>query len=246
MDKIVPFIPYGKQNITDEDIQAVVDVLKSDLLTQGPKIQEFERAFADYVGAKYAVAVNNATAGLHLSSKALGVKINDRVIVTPITFAASANCIRYCGGNVIFCDIDKHSYLLDTGLLREKLNSSPPNTYQGIVAVDFAGYPINLEELKSIADDYGLWILEDACHALGGYFIDSKGETQHCGNGKFADIAVFSFHPVKHITTGEGGMITTNNDLLYEKICLYRTHGITRTPTIMCEKGAWYNEMIDF
>lgn len=245
MDRIVPFIPYGKQNITDEDIQAVVDVLKSDLLTQGPKIQEFERAFADYVGAKYAVAVNNATAGLHLSSKVLGAKINDRVIVTPITFAASANCIRYCGGDVVFCDIDKHSYLLDMSLLRKKLASSPPNTYQGIVAVDFAGYPINLEELKSIADDYGLWILEDACHALGDYFIDSKGETQYCGNGKFADIAVFSFHPVKHITTGEGGMITTNNDLLYEKICLYRTHGIIRTPTIMSEKGGWYNEMID-
>ncbi len=245
MDIITTPIPYGRQHITEEDIRMVVETLQSDFLTQGPKIKEFEEAFADYVGAKYAVAVNNATTGLHLAATVLNVRPNDKIIVTPMTFAASANCIRYCGGDVVFCDIDKDSYLLDLDKLRVLLESSPQGTYKGIIPVDFAGYPVNLENLRMLANEYGLWILEDACHAPGGYFIDSNGEKQYCGNGKFADISVFSFHPVKHIATGEGGMITTNNKALYDKLCLYRTHGITKKPMQMRENhGGWYNEMI--
>lgn len=237
-------IPYGHQHITEEDIQAVVETLKSDYLTQGPKIVEFEQAFAEYVGAKYAVAVNNATAGLHLAADALGVKPGDKVIVTPMTFAASANCVRYCGGEVVFCDIDPQTYLMDFRKLRELLASYPKETFKGIVPVDFAGYPHRMEEFRQLADEYGLWIIEDACHAPGGYFIDSKGERQRCGNGKFADAAVFSFHPVKHITTGEGGMVTTNDKALYERLCLLRTHGITRNPERLHENhGGWYYEM---
>ena len=220
-------ISYGRQHITEEDIQAVVDTLKSDYLTQGPKIPEFEQAFARYVGAKYAVAVNNATAGLHLAAGALGVKPGDKVIVTPMTFAASANCIRYCGGEVVFCDIDRDTYLMDIRKLRELLAAHPKGTFKGIVPVDFAGYPHQMEEFRKLADEYGLWILEDACHAPGGYFTDSKGEKQLCGNGRYADVAVFSFHPVKHIATGEGGMVTTNNKTLYDRLCLLRTHGIS-------------------
>lgn len=237
-------IPYGHQHITDEDITAVVETLKSDYLTQGPQIIAFEKAFAAYVGAKYAVAVNNATAGLHLGATVLGVKPGDKVIVTPITFAASANCIRYCGGEVVFCDIDKNTYLMDIQKLEEMLQAAPRGTYQGIVPVDFAGYPVNLEAFRKLADEYGLWIMEDACHAPGGYFTDNRGEKQYCGNGNYADVAVFSFHPVKHIATGEGGMVTTNSKELYDKLCLFRTHGITKDPVALHENhGGWYYEM---
>lgn len=237
-------IPYGRQHITDEDIQCVIETLKSDYLTQGPKITEFENAFAKYVGSKYAVAVNNATAGLHLSASALDVKPSDKVIVTPLTFAASANCIRYCGADVVFCDIQKDTYLIDTNKLREMLERSPKGTYKGIVIVDFAGYPADLEAIKELADEFDLWLIEDACHAPGGYFIDSKGNKQLCGNGVFADLSVFSFHPVKHIATGEGGMITTNCKELYDKLLLYRTHGITKAPALLHENhGGWYYEM---
>lgn len=237
-------IPYGRQNITDEDIQAVIETLKSDYLTQGPKIGEFEAAFAEYIGAKYAVAVNNATAGLHLAATVLNVKHGNKVIVTPMTFAASANCIRYCGGDVVFCDIDKDTYLMDVHKLEAMLRSAPKGTYQGIVPVDFGGYPLNQEAFRKLADKYDLWIIEDACHAPGGYFLDSKGNEQYCGNGNFADLAVFSFHPVKHIATGEGGMVTTNSKELYEKLCLYRTHGITKDPAkLLKHDGGWYYEM---
>ncbi|MEQ8363074.1 MAG: UDP-4-amino-4,6-dideoxy-N-acetyl-beta-L-altrosamine transaminase [Cyclobacteriaceae bacterium] len=221
-------IPYGRQNITEEDIKAVTDILRDDFLTQGPKIAEFERAFADYVGAKYAVAVANGTAALHLCALALDVKHGDKVITTPITFAASANCIQYCGGDVVFSDIDSDTYLLDLDKLKELLEASPKGTYRGIIPVDFAGNAINLEKLRQLADDHGCWIIEDACHAPGGYFVDRSGTIQGCGNGNFADLAIFSFHPVKHIATGEGGMITTNNDELYKKLLVLRTHGITR------------------
>ncbi len=236
-------IPYGRQNITDEDIEAVVSTLKSDYLTQGPKIKEFEEAFAAYVGAKYAVAVNNATSGLHLAAIALGVQPGDKVIVTPMTFAASANCIRYSGGEVIFCDVEKDTYLMDIEKLKEILGASPKGTYKGIVPVDFAGYPVDLEAFRKVADEYGLWILEDACHAPGAYFVDSNGTKQFCGNG-LADVAVFSFHPVKHIATGEGGMLTTNRKDIYDALCLYRTHGITKNPDKLEENhGGWYYEM---
>lgn len=236
-------IPYGRQHITAEDIEAVISTLQSDYLTQGPKIKEFEEAFASYVGARYAVAVNNATAGLHLAAQAFGVKPGDKVIVTPMTFAASANCIRYCGGEVVFCDIDQDTYLMDIEKLKALLAASPKGTYKGIVPVDFAGYPVDLEAFRAVADEYGLWILEDACHAPGGYFIDSKGKKQYCGNG-LAEASVFSFHPVKHIATGEGGMVTTNRKDVYDSLCLYRTHGITKDPGRLEENhGGWYYEM---
>lgn len=221
-------IPYGRQNITEEDVQAVVETLKSDYLTQGPKIAEFEEAFAEYVNSKYAVAVANGTAALHLCAMALNVKEGDKVITTPITFAASANCVRYCGGEVVFADIDPETYLLDINNVRKLLEASPKGTYQGIIPVDFAGRTINLEEFRKLAEDFGLWIIEDACHAPGGFFVDAKDEKQFCGNGKFADLAIFSFHPVKHIACGEGGMITTNDKALYNKLLTLRTHGITK------------------
>jgi UDP-4-amino-4,6-dideoxy-N-acetyl-beta-L-altrosamine transaminase len=249
-------IPYGRQDITEGDIDAVIKVLKSDYLTQGPAIKAFEDAFATYVGARYAVALANGTAALHLCAMALGVKEGDKVITTPITFAASANCVRYCGGEVVFSDIDPTTYLLDIHAVRELLEASPKGTYTGIIPVDFAGRAVNLEEFRALADEYGLWIIEDACHAPGGFFTDSKGVQQLCGNGKYADMAIFSFHPVKHIAAGEGGMITTNDETLYKKLLLLRTHGITREPdllqnTVTFATGgvpaesypAWYMEM---
>lgn len=239
-------IPYGRQSINDDDIKAVVETLKSDYLTQGPKIKEFEDRFARYVGAEYAVAVNNATSALHLATTTLGVKPGDNVIVTPMTFAASANCVRYCGGDVTFCDIDPNTYLMDINKLRSILEASPEGTYKGVIVVDFAGYPHNLEEFRALCNEYGLWLIEDACHAPGGWFTDSEGKKQKCGNGKFADISIFSFHPVKHIATGEGGMATTNNPELYKKLCHYRTHGITKDSSLLQKNdGGWYYEMQD-
>lgn len=226
--EINKIIPYGKQDITQKDIDAVVETLKSDYLTQGPKIAEFEQSFSQYVGSKYAVAVANGTAALHLCVLALELKPGDKVITTPITFAASANCVRYCSGEVVFADIDPKTYLLNIDKVRAILKTAPKGTFKGIIPVDFAGRAINLEEYRELADEYDLWIIEDSCHAPGGYFIDSKGKKQLCGNGNYADLAIFSFHPVKHIASGEGGMITTNNETLYRKLITLRTHGIVR------------------
>lgn len=240
-------IPYGKQYISDDDIQAVIDVLRSDYLTTGPKVGEFEEAFRQYVdNPKYAVAMCNATAGLHLAAHALGVKPGVNVIVTPLTFASSANCVRFCGGNVTFCDIDPDTYLMDINKLRKLLESAPKGTYQGIIVVDFAGYPHNMEEFRQVADEHGCWIIEDACHAPGAYFTDSKGQKQVTGNSAFADATVFSFHPVKHITTGEGGMVVTNRKDVYDSVAINRTHGITKDPALL-EKvdGGWYYEMVE-
>lgn len=237
-------IPYGKQEITQEDIDAVVEALSSDFLTQGPRISQFENAFAEYVGSRFAVAVANGTAALHLAAIALGVDRTSRVITTPITFAASANCILYCGGTVEFCDIDSMSYLMDLTKLEAILESKPAGYYHGVIPVSFAGYPIDLERLNSLARKYNLWIIEDACHSPGAYFLDSQSERRYCGDGSFADLTVFSFHPVKHIATGEGGMITTNNESLYEKLLMLRTHGITKKPSLLNENhGGWYYEM---
>lgn len=222
-------IPYGKQNITQEDIDCVVEALKAEYLTQGPKIKEFEDAFANYIGSKYAVALANGTAALHLCAMALDVKPGDKVITTPITFAASANCVRYCGGEVVFADIDKDTYLLDIHSVQKLLEASPKGTYKGIIPVDFAGRAVNIEEFRKLADQYGCWIIEDSCHSPGGYFVDSKNIKQNCGNGQYADLAIFSFHPVKHIAAGEGGMITTNDETLYKKLLMLRTHGITKS-----------------
>lgn len=221
-------IPYGKQNITNEDIEVVIAALQSDYLTQGPKIKEFEEYFASYVGSKYAVAVSNGTAALHLCTLALGVKDGDKVITTPITFAASANCVRYCGGEVVFSDINPDTYLLDIDKVKTLLENAPKGTYKGIIPVDFAGRAVDLEAFRKLADDYNLWIIEDSCHAPGGFFVDSNKNNQRCGNGNYADLAIFSFHPVKHIACGEGGMITTNNETLYKKLLALRTHGITK------------------
>jgi len=243
-NKNISPIPYGRQHITDEDIQAVVETLKSDFLTQGPKIKEFEDAFANYIGSKYAVAVANGTAALHLCTLALGVKEGDKVITTPITFAASANCVRYAGGEVVFADIDPETYLLDIKEVEKLLKAAPKGTYKGIIPVDFAGRAVDLEAYRKLAAQYDCWIIEDACHAPGGYFTDSKGKKHNCGNGDFADLAIFSFHPVKHIAAGEGGMITTNDEKLYKKLLLLRTHGITKEPGLLKENhGLWYYEM---
>ncbi|WP_448699660.1 UDP-4-amino-4,6-dideoxy-N-acetyl-beta-L-altrosamine transaminase [Mucilaginibacter sp. AW1-3] len=234
-------IPYGRQNITEDDIQAVITTLQTDYLTQGPKIVEFEQAFSKYIGCKYSVAVANGTAALHLCTLALGVTQGDKVITTPITFAASANCIRYCDGEVVFADIDPETYLLDIDKVRALLQAAPAGTYKGIIPVDFAGNAVNLEKFKELADEFGLWIIEDACHAPGGYFTDSKGVKQNCGNGNFADLAIFSFHPVKHIACGEGGMITTNSEELYNKLLKLRTHGITKNEALYTNSADFAN-----
>ena len=221
-------IPYGRQDINSDDIKSVVNVLKSNYLTQGPEISIFENEFAKYVSSKYAVAVSNGTAALHLCALALNIKPGDKIITTPITFAASANCIRYCGGEVVFVDIDPETYLIDTKKLSKLLNNSKKGEYKGVIPVDFSGRSNNFEEIKKIADKHKLWIIEDSCHAPGAYFKDSKGIKQFCGNGVYTDLSIFSFHPVKHIATGEGGMITTNNKNLYDKLIELRTHGITK------------------
>ncbi len=237
-------IPYGRQNITKEDLDAVAEVLQSDFLTQGPHIKQFEDAFAKYIGCKYAIALSNGTAALHLCAMALNVQKGDKVITTPITFAASANCVRYCDGDVVFSDINPDTYLLDINKVRALLEASPRGTYKGIIPVDFAGRANNMEEFRKLADEHGLWIIEDACHSPGGYFIDSKGTKQNCGNGQFAELAIFSFHPVKHIAAGEGGMITTNDETLYKKILNLRTHGIQQDATKrVYDHGVWYYEM---
>lgn len=246
-------IPYGRQNITQDDIDAVIETLQSDFLTQGPKILEFEKAFATYIGSKYAVAVANGTAALHLCTLALEVKKGQKVITTPITFAASANCVRYCDGEVVFADIDPKTYLINYDSVKRILEASPMGTYQGIIPVDFAGRAVDLEKFRKLANEYNLWIIEDSCHSPGGYFIDSKGIAQHCGNGAFADLAIFSFHPVKHIASGEGGMVTTNDEQLYKKLMILRTHGIVKSDDLYTNSIAfaggdtkypgWYMEM---
>lgn len=242
-------IPYGKQSITAEDLEAVAKVLQGEYLTQGPSVLEFEQDFAQYIGAKYAVAVSNGTAALHLSALALDVNSSSNYITSPITFAASANCIRYCGGNVWFADINPNTFILDIDKTEALIKSKPKGFFTGIIIVDFAGYPANTEEFRKLADTYDLKIIEDACHAPGGYFTDSKSNVVKCGDGGYADISIFSFHPVKHIATGEGGMISTNSEALYKKLLLLRTHGITKDSTQFknspaeVAQGGWYYEM---
>lgn len=237
-------IPYGKQYINDEDIQTVIETLKHDFLTQGPKIAEFEKAFAAYIGSKYAVAVSNGTAALHLCALALNVDSTTRVITSPITFAASANCVKYCGGEVYFADINPDTFLLDIKSVKALLEKYPKGYFSGIIPVDFSGHAVNLQEFRELANEYGCWIIEDACHAPGGFFIDKQGKNQYCGSGNFADLTIFSFHPVKHIACGEGGMITTNDEKLYKKLLLLRTHGITKDSELMNKNdGGWYYEM---
>jgi UDP-4-amino-4,6-dideoxy-N-acetyl-beta-L-altrosamine transaminase len=241
-------IPYGKQFITTEDTEAVISVLHSDFLTQGPAVAEFEKNFAAYTGSKYAVAVCNGTAALHLPLLAIGLGKGDRIITSPITFAASANAALYCGAEVHFADIDPDTFVISTESVRKLLEKHPKGYFKAIVPVDFTGYPVNLETLSELASEYDLFVLEDACHSPGGYFMDSKGKKQNCGNGIYADAAAFSFHPVKHIAAGEGGMITTNDEALYKKLLVLRTHGITKDNMQYDfpepdKQGAWYYEM---
>ncbi|WP_310391683.1 UDP-4-amino-4,6-dideoxy-N-acetyl-beta-L-altrosamine transaminase [Hymenobacter sp.] len=238
-------LPYGRQQITDADVAAVAASLQADFLTQGPAVGEFERQFAAYVGARYAVAVSNGTAALHLCALALDVRPGQRVITSPLTFAASANCVRYCGGEVHFADIDPATGLLDLARVRALLEAHPKGHFTGLIPVDFAGLAVNLEAARHLANEFDLWIIEDSCHAPGGFFVDSEGREQPCGNGAFADLAIFSFHPVKHIATGEGGMITTNDERLYRRLLRLRTHGITRDPAelVRAADGGWYMEM---
>lgn len=237
-------VPYGRQSITEEDIAAVVKTLKSDFLTQGPAVSEFEETFAKAVGSKYAVAFNNATAALHLSYKVLNKDISKKVLVTPITFAASSNCVLFDGGKIEFVDIDPRTYNIDLNLLEEKVKKNP-NDYQGMVVVDFAGLPVDTQKLWEIAEKYNLWIIEDACHAIGGSFKDSNREVIKCGSGRYSHLTVFSFHPVKHVATGEGGMVTTNCEKLYKHLLKLRSHGIERDESLLSEPGhgGWYHEM---
>lgn len=227
-------IPYGRQYIDDADIQAVVDVLKSDFLTTGPAVRDFEKAVADYVGAKYAVAVANGTAALHAACFAAGIKEGDEVITTPITFAASANCVLYCGGTPVFADIQKDTYNIDPEDIRRKIT---PKT-KAIIPVHYTGQPCEMEEIERIAKEHNLIVIEDAAHALG---ADYKGKKI----GSLSDMSTFSFHPVKHITTGEGGMVTTNDETLYKKLLLFRSHGITRDENLMTKnEGGWYYQQL--
>lgn len=237
-------IPYGRQHITQSDIEIVIEVLKSDFLTQGPHIAEFEKNFANYVGAKYAVAVSNGTAALHLNAMALGVKPGDKVITTPITFVASANCVRYCGGEVVFADIEPGTYLLDINHVRKLLEADTKKKIKGIIPVNFAGRVVDMEAFRTLADEYGCWIIEDACHSPGGFFMNSDDEEVNAGSGKYADLSIFSFHPVKHIAAGEGGMITTNNEELYHILLNLRTHGIQQDSNKrIYDDSLWYYEM---
>ncbi len=239
-------IPYGKQHITEEDLAEVSRVLQSDFLTQGPELARFEEAFARRINAPYAVAVANGTAALHLCAMALGVKPGTRVITTPITFAASSNCIAYCGGTTEFCDIDPDTFLMDLDALESMLKAQPKGYYSGVIPVAFAGLMVDMKRLRALADEYGLWIIEDACHAPGAYFTDESGENHFAGQGDLAECSIFSFHPVKHIACGEGGMITTGSQEIFKNLNLLRTHGITKDPDLLEKNdGPWYYEMVE-
>ncbi len=216
------YIPYGRQSIDDADIEAVVKVLKSDYLTTGPAVAAFEKKVADYVGAKYAVAVSNGTAALHVACLAAGIGAGDEVVTTPITFAASANCVLYCGGTPVFADIDPDTYNISPVELERKITSRT----KAIIPVHYTGQPCDMDAILEIAHKHDLLVIEDGAHALGASY---KGKRI----GSIADMTCFSFHPVKPVTTGEGGMIVTDNEELYRKLVLYRSHGITRDNDMM-------------
>lgn len=235
MESAMHYIPYGRQSINEDDIKAVEEVLKSDFLTTGPKIAEFERKFADYVGAKYAVAVSNGTAALHIACMAAGIGKGDEVITTPITFAASANCALYCGATPVFADIDPVTYNISP----ESVESHVTERTKAIIPVHYTGQTCDMDAIHKIADKYNLIVIEDAAHAVGAEYKGKK-------IGSLSDMTEFSFHPVKHITCGEGGIVTTNREDLYEKLKLFRTHGITREEKFLHKvDGPWYYEQID-
>lgn len=228
-------IPYGRQTIDEDDINAVVDVLKSDYLRTGPKIAEFEQAVASYTGAKYAVAISNGTSALHAACFAAGIGRGDEVITTPLTFAASANCVLYCGGTPVFADVDPYTYNIDPEDIRKKITDKT----KAIIAVHLAGQPCDMDEIHSIAQEHNLIVIEDGAHALGSVY---KGKKVGC----LSDMTTFSFHPVKPITTGEGGMIMTDNGELYKRLVLFRSHGITRDESMMTRnEGPWFYQQLD-
>lgn len=229
------YIPYGRQFIDEKDIQAVVDVLRSDYLTTGPRVAEFEQKVADYVGAKYAVAVSNGTAALHIACLAAGIGKNDEVITTPLTFAASSNCVLYCGGTPVFADIDADTY----NILPQEIEHKITAKTKAIIPVHYSGQPCDMEAITKIARRHNLLVIEDAAHALGAVYKGKK-------IGGISDMTCFSFHPVKPITTGEGGMVVTNNETLYKRLILFRSHGITRNSEQMTEnEGAWYYQQLE-
>ena len=234
-ERVIDMIPYGHQYIDDEDINAVVEVLKSDYLTTGPKITEFERTVADYVGAKYAVAVSNGTAALHIACLAAGIKEGDEVITTPITFAASANCVLYCGGTPVFADIDSETYNIDPKDIERKITDKT----KAIIPVHLSGQPCDMDAIHEIARKHNLLVIEDGAHALGASYHGKM-------IGSLSDMTIFSFHPVKPITTGEGGMVVTNDENLYKRLQLFRSHGITRDEEMMTEnQGGWYYQQLE-
>lgn len=237
-------IPYGKQEITQQDIDSVVDVLRSDFLTQGPRVPEFEKALTDHTGAKYALAVNSATSALHIACLALGLGKGDWMWTSPVTFVASANCGLYCGANVDFVDIDPATYnlcpiKLEQKLIKAKAAGTLPKV---VVPVHLCGQPCDMQAIGKLAKEYGFKVIEDASHAIGGkYHGKPIGQCEH------SDITVFSFHPVKIVTTAEGGAVTTNDKVLADKMALLRSHGITRDPGQMegISHGGWYYQQID-
>lgn len=236
------FIPYGRQAIDQADIEYVINVLQSDWLTQGPSVSKFEDAVAKYCGARYAVAVSNGTAALHLAALAAGFGAGDEVITSPITFVASANCILYAGAQPVFADIDPDNYCIDPIQIESRLSEFS----KGVIPVHFAGHPCDMGAISKIARENQLIVIEDAAHAIGAsYTID--GKRYRVGSCSHSDMSIFSFHPVKHITTGEGGVVTTNCKDLYEKLLMLRSHGITRDPRLLKRnEGPWYYEMQTF
>jgi len=237
-------IPYGRQDITQQDIDAVLKVLRSDFLTQGPQVPAFEAKVATYAGAKHALAVNSATSALHIACLALGLGKGDWLWTTPVTFVASANCGLYCGADVDFVDIHPQTYNLCPDALEAKLQIAEKEGKlpKVLVAVHLCGQSCEMDRIHALGQKYGFRIIEDASHAIGGRY---KGEP--IGNGRYSDITVFSFHPVKIITTAEGGMVLTNDDALAERMGLLRSHGITRDPALMTHEsdGGWYYQQID-
>ncbi len=233
MRKRETFLSYGKQTIDENDIAAVVETLRSPFLTQGPKVEEFERAIADYVGAKYAVAFSNGTAALHGACFAANIGAGDEVITTPITFAATANAALYCGGTPVFADIDPSTYNISPEDIKNKIT---PQT-KAIIPVDFTGQPADLDAIMEIAEENKLIVIEDGAHSLGATYKGKKIGSQ-------AHMTMFSFHPVKPITTGEGGIITTDSEEYFDKLKQFRSHGIIKTPYSI-EQGDWYYEMTD-
>jgi len=227
-------IPYGKQWIDDDDIQSVIDILKSDWLTTGPKVDEFETAFSKFTESKYSIAVNSGTAALHCAMYAIDIKAGDEVIVPTMTFAATANSVLYQNGIPVFVDVDPNTLLIDTNDIEKRITTKT----KAIIAVDYAGQPVDYDRLQNIANKNNLILISDSCHAIGAEY---KGRSL----GSIADISTFSFHPVKNMTTGEGGMITTNNKIYMKRIRSFRNHGISTDHRERAEQGSWFYEMND-